>query len=219
MSSRKRIFEYVRTNGLNRDYSSEELREVGQISDWARTLRQLNQDGILKYNYNPSSRMYTFTSISSYSTETKRTTLSSKQKYKIRLRDGHRCQSCGNGVKDGTKLHVDHKIPLELGGTNNDDNLWVLCAECNQGKKDFFKDDFDAEVMKEVLKQKSGYQRLRILFQLSPNKNFEPSIIQGISGIRDWTRTIRSIRDKYETNIQWFRPDEENPNGYYSNVL
>jgi 5-methylcytosine-specific restriction endonuclease McrA len=31
-------------------------------------------------------------------------------------------------------FHVDHILPLKRGGSNNDDNLQLLCATCNQSK-------------------------------------------------------------------------------------
>jgi len=60
---------------------------------------------------------------------------SSSRWKKIRLRilsrDSYCCQQCG---KDNGKLHVDHIIPRRLGGTDNDDNLQVLCQNCNLSK-------------------------------------------------------------------------------------
>ena len=144
MSARKKIYNYISKKGIQ-NYTSDELRKVGEISDWARVMRQLRQDGIIEYEYADS--VYKISSINKYKTSTKRSGLTSKDKYRIRNRDGHRCQSCGNGVKDNVKLHVDHKVPVEWGGTNEDDNLWVLCDGCNQAKKAFFKDDFDADVI------------------------------------------------------------------------
>ena len=51
----------------------------------------------------------------------------------IRQRD--RCGYCDKSLKRG--FHVDHVIPLVLGGTNNRANLQLLCASCNtrKGKK------------------------------------------------------------------------------------
>lgn len=42
----------------------------------------------------------------------------------------YRCVACG-GCKD---LQIDHIIPLAKGGTNNEENLQVLCATCNKSK-------------------------------------------------------------------------------------
>lgn len=215
MSARVDLYEYISKGGIKK-YSTEELRKVGKISDWARSLRQLKQDGII--DYNRVSGFYDITKISDYVASTVRDGLNSKDKYRIRNRDGHRCQSCGKGVKDGVKLHVDHKIPVDWGGGNDDANLWTLCDECNLAKKSFFKDDFDAEVMKLVYSQNNGYQRLKTLFENSPNRKFSPSILQGIAGIRDWTRTLRDIREKHNLNILWFPRDDEFPNGYYAYI-
>lgn len=44
-----------------------------------------------------------------------------------------RCLRCGKRAPD-IRLTVDHVIPLELGGTNDIDNLQPLCFECNSGK-------------------------------------------------------------------------------------
>ena len=45
-------------------------------------------------------------------------------------RDGYRCDYCGST----RNLEIDHKIPPDLGGTNDRDNLQVLCQACNSRK-------------------------------------------------------------------------------------
>lgn len=210
------LYNYILEGGT-KDYTTEELRIIGQVSDWARALRQLRQDKVIEYER--ISGGYKIIKINDYISASVRSALTSKDKYRIRNRDGHRCQSCGKGVNDNVKLHVDHKIPIDWGGRNDDSNLWTLCDECNLAKKSFFKDDFDAEIMKLVYKENNGYQRLKVLFEKSPNRKFNPSILQGIAGIRDWTRTIRDIRKKHNMNIMWFPKDDEFPNGYYTNIV
>ncbi|MFD2554767.1 HNH endonuclease [Sphingobacterium tabacisoli] len=212
MSARKDLYHYISNNGL-RIYSTEELRAVGKISEWARVLRQLKQDAIIDYENDVNG--YNIILINELISKSVRDGLSSKDKYRIRHRDGHRCQSCGKGVSDNVKLHVDHKIPLDWGGGNDDSNLWTLCNECNLAKRNFFKDDFDPEVMRLVYNQINGYNRLKVLFENSPNKKFPPSILQGIAGIRDWTRTIRAIKNKLKLNIVWIRKEDNYPDGYY----
>jgi 5-methylcytosine-specific restriction endonuclease McrA len=54
-------------------------------------------------------------------------------------RDGWRCQLCGLKAERSKRalLHVDHRVALANGGTNDISNLWTLCAPCNlsKGKK------------------------------------------------------------------------------------
>ena len=43
-----------------------------------------------------------------------------------------KCFYCGRDV--GDNYHVDHVVPLALGGSNGPENLVIACPECN-GKK------------------------------------------------------------------------------------
>lgn len=52
-------------------------------------------------------------------------------KQRVMIRDGFSCQLCG---RTGGSLQVDHIIPLEQGGSNNDSNLQVLCVDCHKQK-------------------------------------------------------------------------------------
>lgn len=68
--------------------------------------------------------------------KTPRESISKRRRFTILKRDGFRCQLCGMSSEDGTKLHVDHLIPIAKGGSNDDENLWTLCERCNLGKSD-----------------------------------------------------------------------------------
>src|SRR3990167_2947038 len=57
-------------------------------------------------------------------------------RFKILSRDDFKCQYCGHGVEDGTKLVIDHKQPKSKGGNNEETNLITACVECNLGKGD-----------------------------------------------------------------------------------
>ncbi len=46
-------------------------------------------------------------------------------------RDGHKCRYCGR--TDGT-MHIDHVVPVSLGGGDEPENLCVACAPCNHSK-------------------------------------------------------------------------------------
>ena len=44
------------------------------------------------------------------------------------------CACCGQPL--GVKYHLDHIMPLALGGSNSDDNVQLLLPRCNQSKSD-----------------------------------------------------------------------------------
>lgn len=48
----------------------------------------------------------------------------------------HRCAHCGTPLNRYTNLTIDHVIPLNKGGTNDPENLTVLCEDCNTEKSD-----------------------------------------------------------------------------------
>jgi 5-methylcytosine-specific restriction endonuclease McrA len=62
---------------------------------------------------------------------------SQKVKEQSLKRDNYKCVWCGRGEEDGVELCVDHKTPLELGGTNTLDNAQTLCMQCNLIKKNY----------------------------------------------------------------------------------
>lgn len=56
-----------------------------------------------------------------------------KLRHEVFKRDGYRCRECG-ASKDETSLEIDHIVPVARGGTNDIDNLQILCRECNRMK-------------------------------------------------------------------------------------
>lgn len=47
---------------------------------------------------------------------------------------GWSCANCASRITERTDAHVDHIVPLARGGSNDRDNLQVLCARCNLSK-------------------------------------------------------------------------------------
>jgi rubredoxin len=66
--------------------------------------------------------------------EIKRKSIKPSLRFEILKRDNYRCQMCGVTAKDGATLEIDHIHPVSKGGTNDPDNLQVLCRDCNAGK-------------------------------------------------------------------------------------
>ena len=46
----------------------------------------------------------------------------------------HKCAYCGTHVVEGKNLHIDHVMPLALGGANHVANTVPACAKCNTSK-------------------------------------------------------------------------------------
>lgn len=66
--------------------------------------------------------------------------ISDRQRFRILVRDGFRCKSCGASplMQLGVELHVDHILPWSKGGETTDDNLESKCKQCNLGKGNAF---------------------------------------------------------------------------------
>lgn len=56
-----------------------------------------------------------------------------RARFEVLKRDAHTCQYCGEKAPDVT-LHIDHVIPVSLGGTDDPGNLVAACKDCNLGK-------------------------------------------------------------------------------------
>ena len=56
-------------------------------------------------------------------------------------RDGNRCGICGDALpEDRSQIHVDHKTPVYLGGSDDLSNLRACHAACNLGRT---RDDYE----------------------------------------------------------------------------
>lgn len=120
------------------------------------------------------------------------------QRARILHRDKGRCQMCGRTVQeDAVKLHIDHKIPRDWGGSSTDGNLQALCTECNQGKKNYFA-TFHAAEMEAVLAHTSVHRRIAELLRLRKGEWVDSELIEFVAGFhgaqRDWPKRLRELR-------------------------
>lgn len=67
--------------------------------------------------------------------------LSGSIRYKIIKRSGGRCEACGIS-SDEMAIDVDHIVPKNKGGSNDESNLQALCYKCNRQKRDTDDTDF-----------------------------------------------------------------------------
>lgn len=115
------------------------------------------------------------------------------------LRD-KRCAQCGRTPEeDAVKLHVDHKIPQEWGGTNDRENLQALCSECNEGKKNLYAtyDEFVDEI-KAAANYNEVHRRIGELLKAFNGKPVPSDLIEVVAKAKqyqdDWQKRLRELR-------------------------
>jgi HNH endonuclease len=105
-----------------------------------------------------------------------------------------RCQMCGRTVAaHNVVLVVDHKIPVEWGGANEEDNLWAICEDCNAGKKAYFASQ-DQDLMRGVMLHKSIHVRIGELLKRNIGKPVPSPLIELVAGQEDWKKRTRELR-------------------------
>lgn len=144
MGARDRIREYFIAN-VGQILTTEQIRKVAGISEYARRIRELrDEEGfqirthVDRADLKPG--QYILETLEQKPVISR--TISPQLRNVILERNGFTCQLCGAGPGDTdpfnpnrkVRLHIDHIIPISQGGSNNEDNLRVLCSACNQGR-------------------------------------------------------------------------------------
>lgn len=124
--------------------NTHQLRKVGGISEYARRIRELrDEEGmqilshIDRHDLKPG--QYLLETLNCVPRGTARE-ISPQTRSDVLERDGYTCKLCGCGVGDkdpcdpsrSVRLHIDHIVPVNQGGSNEPSNLRVLCSACNQ---------------------------------------------------------------------------------------
>jgi hypothetical protein len=109
-----------------------------------------------------------------------------------------RCQMCGMTVaEDGVRLQADHKVPQAWGGPTELENLWAICEQCNNGKRDHFA-SYDADEMKALLRYESVHERIAHLLRLHLGKPVDSNLIEFVANAterqEDWQKRLRDLR-------------------------
>jgi 5-methylcytosine-specific restriction endonuclease McrA len=124
-----------------------------------------------------------------------------------------RCQMCGQTVeRHGVTLVVDHKKPRDWGGTNDRENLWAICEECNSGKKAYFSSlQVDADLMKSVTAHESVHVRIgELLKAVGIGNRTSSQLIDIVADQDDWQKRLRELRYPvigWKIDIKLYRSD------------
>ncbi len=211
--AKPRLLEFFQIN-VGKYLEGKKLAELAGVSEWARMIRSLKQEGydIECIKSGEHSGSYIMRSLNKAEGK-KRGVINQKMHYRISQRDNSICQRCGRGIADKVILHIDHKIPVEWGGKTTDENLWVLCSDCNLGKKHWLSDS-NTEEMKLIFSLESAESRLKKYFELHPNEMIDVMQLHLVGGIREWTRTVRFLREKFKMKIQPVRKNKLHGDAY-----
>jgi len=144
MGARDRIRAFFIAN-VGKVLTTQEIREVGRISEYARRIRELrDEEGFQIKSHVDRADLkpgeYVLENLEQKPAVSR--TISPQLRNEILERNGFTCQRCGAGAGDPypfnpnrkVRLHVDHDKPISQGGTDSKENLQVLCSACNQGR-------------------------------------------------------------------------------------
>ncbi|MEU3450346.1 HNH endonuclease [Streptomyces thermolilacinus] len=113
---------------------------------------------------------------------------------------GGRCAWCGrNSRDDGVKTVVDHVVPLDLGGPEEElSNLQILCREHNHAKQAMFAEHTaDAEALRAAINQDEVHLRIGELLKAKLNQEVSVDLINLVAREEnrgDPTRRLRELR-------------------------
>jgi hypothetical protein len=142
--ARARLRAHFLTN-LGRVMDSDELRAVaGNISEWARRIRELRtEEGyqILTHNDRSDLKPGQYLLLQPKPEPAFERAISKETRAFVLDRNGFTCQQCGAVAGEThpydptrkTRLQIGHVIDKTQGGTDDPSNLRALCSVCNEG--------------------------------------------------------------------------------------
>ena len=116
------------------------------------------------------------------------------------LRD-QRCAQCGRTPsEDGVKLHVDHITPQEWGGTDDQENLQALCADCNEGKKNLYSSyNKFGDKIKQAIGYDEPHRRIGELLKAFNGSPVPTELLEMVAKAKqyqdDWQKRMRELRE------------------------
>lgn len=142
--ARAKLRAYFLAN-LGRVMDSSELRPIaGNISEWARRVRELRtEEGYLILTHNDRADLkpgeYLLESAKPQPAFARG--ISKETRAFVLDRNGFTCQMCGAVAGEShpydptrkTRLHIGHVIDKSLGGSDDAANLKAICSVCNEG--------------------------------------------------------------------------------------
>jgi hypothetical protein len=149
-SAIRRIRIYFEQN-VGRVITSKELQNAaGDVSEWARRVRELKDEHglqILTHNDREDLKPGQYLLLTLELRPVQKRGMSSRLRRQILERDGGTCQMCGSAAGEDSgcepgkrcRLQVDHIVPISQGGTDDPSNLRSVCVFFNKDKADIIR--------------------------------------------------------------------------------
>lgn len=140
------------------------LREIAGVNEHGRRIRELRQrEGfqILTHRDRTDLKPGQYLLLTAERLPVTARGMSAQVRLMVLERDGYTCQLCGGtqGDPDPTRptrklsLHVDHIVPESQGGSNEPENLRVLCSACNEARSNLVTPSEPAKSMLERVRR------------------------------------------------------------------
>ena len=172
--ARAKLRQYFLAN-IGRVMASDELRKAsGNISEWARRIRELRtEEGYQILTHNDRGDL----TPGQYLLESKKPqpafarAISKETRALVLDRNGFTCQMCGAVAGEPhpydpgrkTRLHIGHVIDKSMGGTDDLGNLRAICSVCNEGAKNLTTDRPSVMKLLIQMRRATGADQLAVL--------------------------------------------------------
>lgn len=175
-------------------------KDIGQQQHLDRRLRQLDYFFLIKRAKVGMFTSYELDSVKTLDPSARRAPISKTVRAQV-LRN-QRCSQCGRTPnEDSVKLHVDHKVPKDWGGTDAVENLQALCSECNEGKRNYF-ESLGADTAQSVLAAANfdaPHRRIAEALKAAYPHSVRTDILEAIAQSKqyqdDWQKRLRELRN------------------------
>lgn len=109
-------------------------------------------------------------------------------------RDGDKCSICGIPISD-VNLNIDHIFPRTLGGTDDLNNLRLLCADCNSrfAKQGFSAYEFEKYIY-EIISNNRDFRNINLEFVIGKDKRYIADIVAERKNGDKWEHLIIEIK-------------------------
>lgn len=174
MGARANLRDYFLQN-LGKVLNSDELRVAsGDISEWARRIRELrNEEGfqILTHNDRDDLKPGQYLLLTATPEPAFERGISKELRSLVLDRNGFTCQMCGAGAGEPhpadptrkARLHIGHIIDKSMGGRDDPSNLRAVCSVCNEGASNITPDRPSVIKLKAQIRKSRRDDQLELL--------------------------------------------------------